>query len=158
MRCDQTAGEETRHRDQRRQLQVRKTRDGMAGSATSSISRTEADQKATQDDGDKSFERQQRGPREHLARGKPGEVVNAQFRQGESGLIRDRDVLRSAPVRNEEAAHQNAGHEKKIPKAGSLPVVTKMVKPAGKNGRTQMPQAAGNAKHPVAQNQERRRE
>src|ERR1022692_3821485 len=127
----------------------------MPGSAASGISRAEAYQKTTQNDRGKSLEREQCGPREHLARRKPGEVVNAQSRQGESGLFRNRDVLRSSPMRSQEAAHQNAGHEKKVPKAGSFPVVTKIIKLAGKDDGTQIPQAAGNAEHLVAQDQER---
>src|ERR1035438_10907304 len=95
----------------------------MPGCAASSISRAEAYQKTTQNDRGKSLEREQFGPREHLARRKPGEVVNAQSRQGEPGLFRNRDVLRSSPMRSQEAAHQNAGHEKKVPKAGSFPEI-----------------------------------
>src|ERR1019366_7979298 len=114
----------------------------MPGCAASSISRAEAYQKTTQNDRGKSLEREQCGPREHLARRKPGEVVSAQSRQGEPGLFRNRDVLRSSPMRSQEAAHQNAGHEKKVPKAGSFLVVTKIIKLAGKDDGTQIPQAS----------------
>src|SRR6185369_7444108 len=98
----------------------------MTGSAPSGVGRPEADEKATQDDRDKSFERKQRGPREYLARREAGEVVNAQIRQSESGLFRDMDVVRFPPLRSEPATQSNTRHEKKIPKTGSPPVVTKI--------------------------------
>jgi hypothetical protein len=52
----------------------------MTGRAATGIRRAEADEQAAHNDTDESFERAQRGPSENLARRKPGEVVNAQFR------------------------------------------------------------------------------
>jgi hypothetical protein len=49
--------------------------------------------------------------------------------------------------------YHNARHEKQAPKAGSLPVVTNIIKLVGKHCGTRMPQTAGNAKHSVAHDQ-----
>lgn len=121
----------------------------MTGSATSGIGGPEPDQYSAQDHRDKSFECEQRRPREYFARRQSGEIVDAQFRQRDPGLLRDCDVLRTSPVRSEEASHQDADDEKEIPKAGSLPVVTKVIKLAGQDSRTQMPQATRHSKHLV---------
>jgi len=130
----------------------------MTGSTPSGISRAEADEKTTQNDRDYSFRCNQYGPHEHLARRQPGEVVQAQSCQSESGLFRDPDAVRSSPLRNQEATQPDARREKKIPKAGSLPVVTKMLHPAGQERGAHMSKVAGNTKHSVADNQERRHE
>src|SRR5208282_4565806 len=85
MSCDKTAGEEPHHRDQRRQLQVRKSRYSVTGSATSGVRRAESREKTTDNDRHKSFQRGQCRPREQLARCEPGEIVDAEFHQGDSG-------------------------------------------------------------------------
>src|SRR5437870_11352242 len=103
----------------------------MTGSTPSGISGAEADEKTAQNDRDESLRCKQRGPHEHLARREPGEVVNTESRQREPGLFGDLDVVRSSPLRNQEAAHPGSRHENQIPKAGSLPVVTKILNLAG---------------------------
>jgi len=133
----------------------------MTRGASSGIRAAEADQETTQYDGDKSFECQQRRPREQLARRKAGEVVNSKGPQSESGLLRDLDVVGSSPFPCHEAAHRGTRHEEKIPKADLSPVVTKMLSIAGQNRRAyraNMSQVAGNTKHTVAENQEGRYE
>ena len=105
----------------------------MTGSTPSGISCAEADEKTAQNDRDYSFRCKQHGPREYLARRQPGEVVNAQSCQSESGLFRDLDAVRSSPLRSQEAAHPGSRQENKIPKAGSLPVVTKMLNRPGRS-------------------------
>src|SRR5579864_2520221 len=122
----------------------------MTGSAPSGIGRAEADEKTTQNDRYESFGREQYWPGEQLARGQPGDVVKPQIRQSEPGLFGNRDVVGSSPLRSQDATDPDARHEKKIPKAGSLPVVTKMLNPAGQERRAHgahMSKVGGNTKH-----------
>ncbi len=69
----------------------------MTGSTPSGISCAEADEKTAQNDRDYSSRCKQHGPHKHLARRQPGEVVNAQSGQSDSGLFRDLYAVRSSP-------------------------------------------------------------
>jgi hypothetical protein len=61
-------------------------------------------------------------------------------------------------VRGQKSADENSGEKDEIPKPCALPVITKELKPAGKDGRAKMAKIAGDAKGLVAYKQQGRHE
>jgi hypothetical protein len=152
---DKTTGKEARDCDQGRQLKIRESRYGVAGSAASGISRPESDEKAADNNGNKSSQGKERIPIEHFMWRDSGKVVDPELRQGKFRLGGKSNVVRRSPMGGDETADQDAGCEEEIPKSSVLPVVPEILWTAWDYGGADVPQIARNSKYLIPDEQKR---
>src|SRR5712692_2109511 len=155
IRRRQTAGKEAAHGHERRELTIGQARDRVTGRAPAGVRGAEADEKAAHHDRGESPERDERRPREDLARRQAGEVVHTDGPEIGHRPCRQVRTARWGEPGGERRARKDPEKKRQIPEPVALPVMAKELDPARRNRGAHVTEISGHTECLVADQQQR---